>query len=69
MALGAATIGMVANVVRIELATASGDGTVRLWDVATGKETAALSGHTSRVLGSEPHIFMTVPLADYLLGL
>ena len=21
-------------------------------------------GHTSRVLGSEPHVFMTVPLAD-----
>jgi hypothetical protein len=33
-------------------------GDVMLADDTTGE------GHTSRVLGSEPHIFMTVPLAD-----
>jgi WD40 repeat protein len=31
------------------LATASGDKTVRLWDVATSKETAVLTGHTDCV--------------------
>ena len=33
-------------------------GDVMLADDTTGE------GHTSRVLGSEPHVFMTVPLAD-----
>ena len=33
-------------------------GDVMLADDTTGE------GHISRVLGSEPHIFMTVPLAD-----
>jgi hypothetical protein len=33
-------------------------GDVMLADDTSGE------GHTSRVLGSEPHIFMTVPLAD-----
>jgi hypothetical protein len=33
-------------------------GDVMLADDTTGE------GHSSRVLGSEPHIFMTVPLAD-----
>jgi hypothetical protein len=33
-------------------------GDVMLADDTTGE------GHTSRVLGAEPHIFMTVPLAD-----
>jgi hypothetical protein len=33
-------------------------GDVMLADDTTGE------GHRSRVLGSEPHIFMTVPLAD-----
>jgi hypothetical protein len=33
-------------------------GEVMLADDTTGE------GHTSRVLGSEPHVFMTVPLAD-----
>jgi hypothetical protein len=33
-------------------------GDVMLADDTTG------AGHTSRVLGSEPHVFMTVPLSD-----
>jgi hypothetical protein len=33
-------------------------GDVMLADDTTGE------GHTSRVLGTEPHVFMTVPLAD-----
>ena len=33
------------------LATASGDQSVRLWDVATGRERATLSGHTGWVEG------------------
>ncbi len=33
-------------------------GDVMLADDTTGQ------GHTSRVLGNEPHVFMTVPLAD-----
>ena len=33
-------------------------GDVMLADDTTGE------GHTSRVLGNEPHVFMTVPLAD-----
>jgi hypothetical protein len=33
-------------------------GDVMLADDTTGE------GHISRVLGSEPHVFMTVPLAD-----
>ena len=33
-------------------------GDVMLADDTTGE------GHTSRVLGGEPHVFMTVPLAD-----
>ena len=33
-------------------------GDVMLADDTSGE------GHTSRVLGSEPHVFMTVPLAD-----
>ena len=33
-------------------------GDVMLADDTTGE------GHTSRVLGSDPHVFMTVPLAD-----
>ncbi len=33
-------------------------GDVMLADDTTGE------GHSSRVLGNEPHIFMTVPLAD-----
>jgi len=33
-------------------------GDVMLADDTTGE------GHISRVIGSEPHIFMTVPLAD-----
>ena len=37
---------------------ASKTGDVMLADDTTGE------GHTSRVLGSEPHVFMTVPLAD-----
>jgi WD40 repeat protein len=32
------------------LASASGDKTVRLWDLATNKERAALQGHTESVL-------------------
>jgi WD40 repeat protein len=31
------------------LATTSEDGTVRIWDVATGQQRATLTGHTSRV--------------------
>ena len=31
------------------LASAGGDGTVRLWDPATGAELAALTGHAGRV--------------------
>ena len=34
-----------------QLASASGDGTVRLWDPATGRPTATLHGHTSGVTG------------------
>src|SRR5262245_42910497 len=33
------------------LASASDDFTTRVWDAATGKQTAELKGHTSRVLG------------------
>ena len=33
-------------------------GDVMLADDTSGE------GHTSRVLGNEPHVFMTVPLAD-----
>jgi len=32
-------------------------------DVMLAEDTTG-EGHSSRVLGSEPHIFMTVPLAD-----
>ncbi|MGH7927506.1 MAG: hypothetical protein ACREQV_06910 [Candidatus Binatia bacterium] len=32
-------------------------------DVMLADDTSG-AGHTSRVLGNEPHIFMTVPLAD-----
>ena len=32
-----------------QVATASLDGTARLWDVATGKEIAVLAGHTGGV--------------------
>lgn len=35
----------------------------RTGDVMLADDTSG-EGHTSRVLGSEPHIFMTVPLAD-----
>ena len=31
------------------LATGSNDGTVRIWDAATGQERATLTGHTGRV--------------------
>jgi WD40 repeat protein/predicted Ser/Thr protein kinase len=34
-----------------QLASASDDFTARVWDTATGKQTAELKGHTSRVLG------------------
>jgi hypothetical protein len=33
-------------------------GDVMLADDTTGE------GHVSRVIGSQPHVFMTVPLAD-----
>jgi WD40 repeat protein len=33
------------------LASASGDGTVRVWDAATGQETLALGGDNGAVLG------------------
>ncbi|MEV7372851.1 NB-ARC domain-containing protein [Streptomyces sp. NPDC090301] len=33
------------------LATASDDGTVRIWDRSTGQETACLTGHTDQVKG------------------
>ena len=38
------------------LASASYDGTIKLWDVATGKERATLKGHTTlcRVRGVQP---------------
>jgi WD40 repeat protein len=32
------------------LASAGGDGTVRLWDVASGQELCCLRGHSSEVL-------------------
>ena len=32
------------------LASASGDKTIKLWEVATGKERATLQGHTQAVL-------------------
>jgi len=47
-----------------EIEASSGDkrvfktGDVMLADDTTGE------GHTSRVLGNDPHVFMTVPLAD-----
>ena len=31
------------------LASASGDGTVKVWDAATGQETLTLKGHTGGV--------------------
>lgn len=43
-----------------------GDGTVRRFrpgDVMLADDLTG-QGHVSRVVGSEPHIFMTVPLAD-----
>lgn len=43
-----------------------GDGTVRLFqpgDVMLAEDLTG-KGHISRVVGNEPHIFMTVPLAD-----
>ena len=49
---------------QVEIET--GDGTVRRFgpgDVMLADDTTG-AGHTSRVLGSEPHVFMTVPLAD-----
>jgi WD40 repeat protein len=33
------------------LATTSGDQTTRIWDAATGRQCAALTGHTSTVTG------------------
>jgi len=33
------------------LASATDDGTVRLWDAATGRLTATLAGHTGPILG------------------
>jgi hypothetical protein len=42
------------------------DGTIRTFktgDVMLADDTSG-EGHRSRVIGNEPHIFMTVPLAD-----
>ena len=36
------------------LASGSFDGAVRLWDVASGQQIAALEGHTGRVLSRRP---------------
>ena len=33
------------------LASAGGDGTVKVWDAATGQQTLTLKGHTSFVTG------------------
>ena len=33
------------------IASASGDGTVKVWDAATGQETLTLKGHTGGVYG------------------
>jgi hypothetical protein len=44
----------------------AGNGVKRVFktgDVMLADDTSG-EGHTSRVLGNEPHIFMTVPLAD-----
>jgi hypothetical protein len=45
----------------------AGNGVVRRFkvgDVMLADDTTG-EGHISRVVGTEPHIFMTVPLADY----
>ena len=38
------------------LASASGIGTVKVWDAATGQETLTLKGHTERRLGGCPSV-------------
>ena len=42
--------GVLARTARL-LATAGGDGTVRLWDPATGQPARTLTGHTGAVIG------------------
>ena len=37
------------------LASAGSDGTVRIWDPATGSQRTTLAGHTGRVVGVWPH--------------
>ncbi|HKY08481.1 MAG TPA: hypothetical protein VJQ55_09575 [Candidatus Binatia bacterium] len=47
-----------------EIETSSGSKRIfKAGDVMLADDTTGL-GHTSRVIGNEPHIFMTVPLAD-----
>jgi WD40 repeat protein len=41
--------GAVYSADRQSIATASGDGTVKIWDAATGQEIATLPGHTGGV--------------------